>query len=109
MLYIEGTTIKLTRGDTAYLSVPIINKVTGNSYDIADGDILEFSVKKYTSDKIKLISKKIIGQNTFHILPEDTNQLPFGKCVYDVQLTTVFGDIYTVIEASTFELMEEVT
>lgn len=109
MLYIEGSTIKLTRGDTAYLSIPITNTVTGNSYDIADGDILEFSVKKYTSDKIKLISKKIIGQNTFHILPEDTNQLPFGKYVYDVQLTTVFGDIYTVIEASTFELMEEVT
>lgn len=109
MLYIEGTTIKLTRGDTAYLSVPITNTVTGNSYDIADGDILEFSVKKYTSDKNKLISKKIIGQNTFHILPEDTKDLPFGKYEYDIQLTTAKGDVYTVIDVSAFEVLNEVT
>lgn len=35
MLYVEKNgTIRLTRGDTAYLTVPIMNKVTGEAYEM---------------------------------------------------------------------------
>ena len=109
ILYIEGNTIKLTRGDTAYLSVPITNITLGERYEIAENDILEFTVKKYASDGPSLIYKKIIGRNTFHIYPEDTKDLPFGKYEYDIQLTTAKGDVYTVIDVSAFEVLKEVT
>ena len=109
MLYVEGNVIRLTRGDTAYISVPIVNKITKEKYEVAAGDILEFSIKKYASDDTSIVHKKIVGSNTFHILPEDTSGLPFGKYEYDVQLTTKNGDVYTVIEASVFEVMKEVT
>ena len=109
MLYVEGNVIRLTRGDTAYISVPVVNKITKEQYEFAAGDILEFSIKKYVSDETQIVYKKIIGSDTFHILPEDTSGLPFGKYEYDVQLTTENGDVYTVIEASVFEVMKEVT
>lgn len=109
MLHVEGNTIRLTRGDTAYLSVTIVKRDTGEAYEIAENDILVFTLKKYTSDETPLFQKRIIGGNTFHIMPDDTSGLRFGKYKYDVQLTTLRGDVYTVIEPSTFEVMEEVT
>ena len=109
MLYIEGNKIKLTRGDTAFLSVPIKNNVTGEDYQIEEGCFLEFSVKKYTSDDKPLFQKKITGGNTFVIFPDDTKGLKFGTYKYDVQLTTAEGYVFTVIESSLFEVMEEVT
>ncbi|MBQ2768103.1 MAG: hypothetical protein IJF49_08530 [Clostridia bacterium] len=109
MLYLEGNTIRLTRGDTAFLSVPIVRADTGEPYDLAEGDTLEFSLKKYTSDEEPIFQKKIIGGNTFTIRPDDTSGLRFGKYKYDVQLTTAQGHVFTVIEASVFEVMEEVT
>lgn len=67
------------------------------------------TIKKSIRDSIPCIQKKNVGSNAFHILPTDTNDLTFGKYIYDVQLTTNDGDIYTVIEPTVFELMKEVT
>lgn len=107
MLYINGTTIKLTRGDTAYLSVPI--KRDGEDYTMQPTDTLAFSVKRYTTDDEYLIHKEVKGDNLFHIEPQDTADLPFGSYKYDVQLTTASGDVFTVIDVSTFEVLQEVT
>ena len=49
------------------------------------------------------------GSNQFHIEPEDTKFLSFGKYLYDVELTTASGDVYTVIVPTTFEVLKEVT
>ena len=47
MLYVlEDGTIRLTRGDTARLTVDISNDLTQNSYEIQDGDMLTLTVKK---------------------------------------------------------------
>lgn len=110
MLYINGDgTIRLTRGDTARLSVPIKNSVNDNEYTMESGDILYFTVKKTTKDSEPLLQKVAKGSNAFHIRPEDTEGFLFGKYKYDVQLSTASGDVYTVIEPSTFEVMEEIT
>ena len=73
------------------------------------GDILYFTVKKTAKDSDFLFQKSVTGSNSIHIRPEDTADLSFGKYKYDVQLTTATGDVYTVIEPSTFEVMEEIT
>lgn len=109
MLYIDDKTIKLTRGDTARLTVPIVNLANNGEYTMESGDILYFTVKKTAKDSDFLFQKSVTGSNSIHIRPEDTANLSFGKYKYDVQLTTATGDVYTVIEPSTFEVMEEIT
>lgn len=110
MLYVEAdNTIRLTRGDTAYLEIPIVNDITEEEYVISPDDTLTFSVKRSVKDKNVCFSKTIRGANTIHINPDDTRQLEFGKYKYDVQLTTAAGDVYTVIEPTCFEVLSEVT
>lgn len=107
MLYIKGNDIKLTRGDTLHLTIPITNGE--EEYVIQVDDTLVFSVKKMLSDSDYKIQKSIVGENTFHIEPNDTAKLPFGKYYYDIELRTAAGDIYTIIDTSSFELLTEVT
>ena len=110
MLYIDkDNTIHLTRGDTARISVPITNEQTGAEYEMSKNDNLILTIKKRETDPNVIVQKNIVGSNTFHIQPVDTKEMAFGKYVYDVQLTTELGDVYTVIAPSTFEILKEVT
>lgn len=110
MLYVENDgTIRLTRGDTARLTVPITNEMDNRIYEMDPNDTLAFTIKKNVKSDTSLVQKICIGSNTFHIAPTDTEELSFGKYVYDVQLTKTNGDVYTVIEPKTFELLPEVT
>ena len=107
MLYIEENTIRLTRGDTAYLEIPLVT--SDGIYEMSPEDTLTFSVKKNTRETEYIFQKVITGVNTFRVEPNDTDELTFGKYVYDVQLNTPEGDVYTVIPPSTFEVLAEVT
>lgn len=110
MLRIESDgSVSLTRGDTARLTVSISNETDGNEYAIQSGDTLTLTVKKSTKDEEPALQKVLDGTSTFHIEPKDTAHLAFGKYKYDVQLNTASGDVYTVIDSTTFEILEEVT
>ena len=109
MLEVNGNDIKLTRGDTAYLTIPITDTISGNDYEMGEDDVLYFSVKKNINSQEYLFQKEIAGGNTFKILPEDTKRLRFGIYIYDVQLNASNGDIFTIIEPSNFEVKTEVT
>ena len=111
MLYVSDAdkTIKLTRGDTARLVVTIENGDDGGDYTISEDDILTLSVKKNISDTSPCFQKTIKGSEVFLIDPSDTENLEFGSYKYDVQLTTSKGEIYTIIEPSTFQILKEVT
>ena len=108
MLYIDGNSIRLTRGDTAYLTFPL-EVDTGEEYIMGANDTLELSLKEHILGAAPILRKEIVGSNTFHIEPADTAGLSFGKYRYDVQLTTSSGDVFTVIDVDTFEIMCEVT
>ena len=107
MLRIEDGKIYLTRGDTAYLDVSI-TFADGASYSPDSGDIIYFSVKKNIDDDDYAIQKQVPAGNTIKLEPADTNNLNIGKYWYDVQLNTVDGDVFTIIEKSGFYLREEV-
>lgn len=110
MLYIKDDgTIRLTRGDTARLTVPIINLVDHSEYVMQAGDALYLTVKKRATDREFLFQKKVVGSNAIHIKPDDTSELSFGKYRYDIQITTAAGDVYTIVEPAVFEIMEEIT
>lgn len=101
--------IQLTRGDTARFSVSINNVVSDEDYVIKNEDQLTLSIKKRITDENPCVSKTVIGSSNFTIEPSDTSGLDFGNYIYDVQLTTESGDVYTVIPPTTFELLKEVT
>lgn len=110
MLYInKDGTIRLTRGDTARLTVTINNDFDGKPYEITETDVLKLTVKRSVRDTIPAFQKSVTGSNKFYIVPDDTKDLVFGKYIYDVELTTVGGDVYTVIEPTIFEILKEVT
>jgi hypothetical protein len=107
MLYINGNEIKLTRGDTAYLKVPIYTN-NGEEYVMSGDDALVITVKKEVNGELAF-QRTTVGNNTLHITPRDTSVLAFGVYVYDVQLNKGDGDVFTVIPVSTFEVLQEVT
>lgn len=102
--------IQLTRGDTARITVDIINKAEdGKKYEMQEDDILRFTVKKDYRKPDAAIRKECQGSSVIHIKPEDTEGLEFGNYAYDVELKTGGGDVYTIIEPSRFEIMKEVS
>lgn len=100
------TDIYLTRGDTASLQVNLCDG--GNVYKLQPGDTLTMTVRK-TVDSGKAFSVKADDDGILSIAHNDTAALDYGTYVYDIQLTTSDGGIYTVIPVSIFEIGQEVT
>lgn len=110
MLQIDSDgVIHLTRGDSAWFAVTIGNDISGEEYVIDPTDTLTLTIKRRAKDSEALVEKVITGSNIFHIEPEDTEGARFSNYIYDVQLTTAAGDIFTVISPTTFEILSEVT
>ena len=109
MLEIDGSTIYLTKGDSAVIAVDITNSVTGQNYAMPDGDKLSLTVRKrpYKASAV-LVEKVVTGDTVFRLLPEDTAGLQSGTYQYDVELRSG-QDVYTVVPCSEFILTPEVT
>lgn len=98
MFKIDSSTnaVTLTRGDTAVFSLNL------NNYEAQDGDVIVMTVKKRIVDKEPLLTKYAEGK-VIVFEPEDTINL-LGKCVYDIQITTALGAVYTpILSTITFE------
>lgn len=110
MLVIDSNnSIRLTRGDTAWFSITVHNPILNEEYEVGENDTLTLTVKKRATDLEPLVQKTIVYENIFHLEPEDTSDLAFGKYQYDVQITTGNGDVYTIIPPTSFEILKEVT
>lgn len=108
MFSIIVRTINLTRGDTARIDVDITNTVTGEKYEIKADDTLTLTVRNVIDSPI-CFQKTVTGSKTIHIAPEDTAGMLMGRYVYDVEIKTASGDVYTVIPVSEFNILPEVT
>ena len=101
------TDIYLTRGDTAALET-VLNDYNG-VYKLNENDTLTLSVRK-TVDSPNYAFQVTADENgVFTIAHDKTADLECGRYVYDIQLETDDGEIYTVIFPSVFEIGEEVT
>ena len=115
MLRVIGKDIYLTRGDTASLNVKISQYGCNKPYVIMDGDKVfmtvknSFNVKDFVFQKVVSYEDLIDGNIIFKIIPSDTNELEFGDYVYDVEIKTSEGDVFTIIPPSAFKLEPEVT
>lgn len=101
MFKIDGNNLYLTRGDTAYLSV----NIDGNDREIRE---LTLSVKKDIADAEYAFQLTAID-NKFIFEPADTKDLDYGKYVYDIQMTTEYNEIFTIVEKSNLYIKDEVT
>ena len=109
MFYIDSTTHKiiLTKGDNAEIEVQI-KDAYGEDRGVYADDVLTLTVRKTVDAPVASITKTAID-GVFSFTPEDTSNLPFGSYVYDVELKTFTGKIYTIIPKSYFVLKEEIT
>ena len=106
----KDNTIQLTRGDTARYSIgQIVKTITNTNYTPTADDTVTMTIKKTALQADPFVQLIVPGGEVFHIKPEDTKEMAFGKYVYDVQLTTADGDVYTIIPPTTFDLLKEVT
>lgn len=99
--------IYLTRGDNAQMTINIIDK-DGNPRPIYEDDSVILTVRKSASDTEKML-EKVTHNQMIDFLPEDTNQLQFGRYIYDIELITFGGKHYTIIPPSCFEIGVEVS
>lgn len=109
MFKVSGNKVYLTRGDSAVFELTV-KDAEGSTYDFSS-DTVVFSMKKNCNDPNVLIQKTFDENGKITFEPEDTNRLPFGSYLYDVQLTHTDGDVTTIdtiIVPSTFEIGAEV-
>ena len=106
----KDNTIHLTRGDTARCAIgQVVNTVTNTNYTPSAEDTVTMTIKKTVLQADPCVHLIVPGGEVLHIKPEDTKEMAFGKYVYDVQLTTEDGDVYTIVPPTTFDLLKEVT
>lgn len=105
MYDIEATAIRMTRGDTIFVEFPLA--VNNEPYQLQEGDVIQFAVKE-DYDSVKPVICKALDGYVLRLDPEDTKPLPFGKYVYDVQITFANKVVITYIEKAKFVLDKEV-
>ena len=98
--------ISLTKGDNASFKVNIM-EANGQIRQLFDDDVITLTVRKTANSDVAFT--KTAENGVINLVPTDTKSLAVGTYVYDIQLTTFGGNIYTVIPISYFEIQQEVT
>ena len=115
MYTVDGTTIRMTRGDTVAIEVGMTR--SGSAYTPQADDSLRFALKhaKFTAartdyeDAQPLITKTIPTDTMLlRIEPEDTAELGFGEYAYDIEITFANGDVDTFIAEARLVIAPEV-
>lgn len=98
--------MKLTQGDTATILIEVYD-LDNNKYNVTDEDEILMTVKKTATAPIAF--QKAATQDCYIIInPADTQELKTGLYVYDVQLTTKTGAVYTIVPESYFEITPQI-
>lgn len=106
MFRIENNKIYLTKGDNAELSIKVYDR-DGKEYRVSEEDTLTLTVKKTATSAVCIQKAAVDG--VFSFTPSDTGSLALGLYLYDIQLLTRTGKVYTVVPASIFEIGVEIT
>ena len=94
MLQIEKDSIYITRGDDAMFR--IVLELNGEVYEMADGDVLTFTVRATPDETSPILAELTSTSNIFTISHEDTSSIPAGSYSADVQLMQADGKRTTV-------------
>lgn len=92
--------IQMYRGDTKRLNLSVT--AGGNAYNLTNC-VLTMTVRRYTDGPVVFTAQAVIddaagGKAHVDITPQSSKSFPCGTLVYDVELTTADGRIYTVAD-----------
>jgi hypothetical protein len=109
---ITGTNISMVRGDSESLTIRLFDN-DGDQVNIVFGDTVYFTVREALGDTTTILQKVITGfldgEAIIEINPADTDDLFFKTYVYDIQWTRADGQVKTIVPASNFTILAEVT
>lgn len=108
MFRVIDNEIEMIRGDSAVFDLTLLD-YRGYQVDLStfeDGEIV-FTVKAGTYTNKVSIQKEVVDGRV-ELDPGDTEDLSYGKYVYDVQIRMPNGYTDTVIPPSPFRLLREV-
>ena len=109
MLTISGTTITLTRGDSASIKLTLTKKDDGTAYEPIEGDSIRFALSKQFGTESPLVLIDIPTDTLIlEIMPEHTKSLAFGSYVYDLEITYADGRVETFVDKAKFVVDKEV-
>ena len=105
--------VYITRGDSGYLDITMTDK-DGNPIELTSEDSVRCQVRDSDQDTAQLIFEGKIevnseGVHMLHVYPEDTADVELGNYVYDIEVDTAGGDVFTIIPLSYFILLPEST
>ena len=107
MLKVTGDKVYLTRGDTGFLKLSILDDV-GDTFTPSEGDKVIFRLKKTTTSERLLIEKEVnLDTMVLSFDEDDTKHMSFGIYRYEIEVVTNLGQHFTVIENSEFEIGAE--
>lgn len=87
----KSNEIEMTRGDTAAFQVCLVN------YRQQEGDVIVMTIKKKLTDSAPVLTKNV-EDGVICFSPDETKDL-LGTYVYDIQVTTNLGAVYTPIQS----------
>lgn len=107
MFKVDNNNISMIRGDSGVFIITITD-TNGTPVELTDGDGLTFTLRR-TPRSPTIVLQKTITDGTLTINPSDTQDMPFGSYVYDVELKRADGYTDTIIPPHEFCILEEVT
>lgn len=106
MIQIDGTYIRITKGDTLRILLEL--EKNGQKFEPQDGDNIRFAMKRHKNDQECVIIKAIGKDLLLTLEASETEQLELGKYIYDIQITYADGTVDTFIAESTLQVTYEV-
>nr|DAW29654.1 MAG TPA: hypothetical protein [Caudoviricetes sp.] len=107
MFKVDDNNISMIRGDSGVFTITITD-TNGSPVELTEGDVLTFTLRR-TPRSPTIVLQKTITDGTLTINPSDTQDMPFGSYVYDVELKRADGYTDTIIPPHEFCILEEVT
>lgn len=100
--------MEITKGDTGHITVAA--QINGADYTLASDDKVILTVKENIEDTTAVITAESTGSAEVTIEPAMTKSLKSGQYVYDVQIVTAAGDVYTIspLKSPKFKIYDEV-
>ena len=109
MIRIDGTNIRLKRGDSARIRINM-NDENGDPYPREADDVIKIQVRKKIGDGDIVIEGDISFDDDgilWEIKPEDTFELTNGVYYWDCEIERGNGDVFTFIPYSKFAIIND--
>ena len=93
--------LTINQGDSCYLTIMHLSDDNETVIPFEEGDTIIFSAKKKLNQNNYDIQSEpahlVDGSLIIELTPEDTN-IALGEYYYDIQLTNVAQDVYTIVK-----------